>query len=170
MATEKKRSAMTESKGGAQKFAAARALSPFEEMDRMFEHFFPRGGMRPFRWERPSWAELPLPFEGKTPRVDVIDRDTEIVIHAEVPGVDKKDLEVSLSDNSVTIKGKTEREVKEEKDNYYRCETSQGSFSRTIALPSNVDSDKAKTKFKDGLLELTLPKVEKTKRRSIKID
>lgn len=174
MANEKKKSEVSASKGASkgevQKATPARALSPFEEMDRMFEHFFPRGWMRPFHWERPSWAELPLPFEGKMPRIDVIDRDTEIVIHAEVPGVDKKDLDVSVTDNSVTIKGKTEREVKEEKENYYRCETSQGSFSRTIPLPSKVDSEKAKTKFKDGLLELTLPKAEKSTRRNIKIE
>lgn len=152
------------------KSSPKRALTPFEEMDRMFENFFPRGWMRPFHFERPSWAELPLPFESKLPRVDIIDRDSEIVIRAEVPGVDKNDLDVSVTDNSVTIKGSTHHEVKEEKGDYYRCETTQGSFSRTIPLPGGVDSEKAKTKFKDGLLELTLPKMEKTKRRSIKIE
>jgi HSP20 family protein len=174
MATEKKKSDVTETKpaakGEVQKATPTRALSPFEEMDRLFEHFFPRGWMRPFHWERPSWSELALPFEGKLPRVDVIDRDTEIVVRAEVPGVDKKDLDVSMTDNTVTIKGSTSHEEKEEKGDYYRCETSRGSFTRTVALPGDVDSSKAKSKFKDGVLELTLPKVEKSKRRSIKID
>lgn len=151
-----------------------RALSPFEEMDRMFdrwfENFFPLGWMRPFRMERPSWGELAAPFEGRMPKVDVIDRDDEVVVRAEVPGIEKDELDVSVSDNAVTIKGETKREAKEEKGNYYRCEISRGAFTRTIALPDYVDTDGAKAKFKDGMLELTLPKVEKAKRRSIKID
>jgi HSP20 family protein len=175
MATEKRKSEMaSEGKSSPKlevlKTSPARALSPFEEMDRMFENFFHRGWMRPLHWERPAWAELPVPFEGKMPRVDVIDRDGEIVVRAEVPGVDKNDLDVSVTENSVTIKGSTRREEKEEKGDYFRCETTQGSFSRTVSLPCDVDNEKAKTKFKDGILELTLPKMEKTKRRSIKIE
>ena len=153
-----------------QKATPSRALSPFEEMDRFFEGFFPRGWMRPLRWEWPSWGELPMPFEGKMPRVDVIDRDTEIVVRAELPGVEKQDVEVSTTENTVTIKGSTRREEKEEKGNYYRCEISRGSFSRTVALPGDVDSNKAKATFKDGVLELTLPKIEKSKRRTITVE
>jgi HSP20 family protein len=153
-----------------QKAAPSRALSPFEEMDRFFEGVFPRGWMRPFRWEWPSWGELPMPFEGKMPRVDVIDREADILVRAEVPGVDKKDLEISTTENTVTIKGSTRREEKEEKGDYYRCEISRGSFSRTVALPGDVDSSKAKATFKDGVLELTLPKVEKSKRRTITVE
>ena len=89
---------------------------------------------------------------------------------AEVPGVEKDDLDVSVSDNSVTIKGETKREEKEENADYYRCEISRGSFARTVLLPSDVDTGKTKAKFKDGILELTLPKIKKTKRRTIKID
>jgi HSP20 family protein len=148
----------------------ARTLSPFEEMDRMFENYFPRGWMRPFHTEWPAWSKLAAPFEGRMPKVDVIDRDDEVVVRAEVPGVEKEDLDISVSDNSVTIKGKTRHEEKEEKGDYYRCEISQGSFARMVALPDYVDSDAAKAAFKDGVLELTLPKVEKAKRRSIKID
>jgi len=147
-----------------------RALSPFEEMDRWFEGFFPRGWMRPFRMEWPGWGELAAPFEGRMPKIDVIDRDEEVVVRAEVPGVEKDDLDVSVSGNTVTIKGETKREAKEEKGNYYRCEISRGAFARTVVLPDYVDSDSAKAKFEDGVLELTLPKVEKAKRRTIKVD
>jgi HSP20 family protein len=148
-----------------------RVLTPFEEMDHWFENVFPRRGwMRPFRTEWPSWGELGAPFEGRVPKVDVIDRDDEIVVRAEVPGVEKDDLNVSVSDNAVTIKGETNREEKEEKGDYYRCEISRGSFVRTVALPNYVDTDSVKATFKDGVLELTLRKVEKAKRRSIKID
>lgn len=148
----------------------ARALSPFEEMERWFEGSFPRGWMRPFHIEWPRLGELAAPFEGRMPKVDVIDRDDEVLVRAEVPGVDKNDLDVSVSDNSVTIKGETKREEKEEKGDYYRCEISRGSFARTVLLPSDVDIEHTKAQFKDGVLELTLPKIEKTKRRTIKID
>lgn len=158
-----------------QKAAPARALGPFEDMERMMERMFegslfPRGWMLPFRWERPLWREVAAPFEGRVPSVDVVDREDEVVVRAELPGVEKKDLDVSMSDGTVTIKASTKHEEKEEKGDYYRCEISQGSFVRTVTLPAEVDGSKAKAKFKDGLLELTLPKVEKSKRHSISVD
>lgn len=147
-----------------------RGASPFDEMERWFEDFYPRGWMRPFRMAWPSWGELAAPFEGRMPKVDVIDRDDEIVVRAEVPGVEKDDLDISVSDNTVTIKGQTKHEAKEEKGDYYRCEISRGTFARTVSLPSDVDSDKVKAQFRDGVLELTLPKVTRAKRRAIKIE
>lgn len=170
--TGKKKAVASTKKAGpdAEKVAATRALSPFEEMDRFFDNFIHRGFMRPFRWELPAWGEAGAPFEGRMPKVDVIDRDNEVVVKAEIPGVNKEDLEVSTTDNTVTIKGTTSHEEKEEKGDFYRCEISRGSFSRTVALPSDVDNSKAKASFKNGILELTLPKVSKSKRRSIKVD
>jgi len=156
--------------GTLQKAGSPRALSPLEEMERMFDSFFPRGWLRPARWEWPSWAEVPAPFEGKTPRVDVIERDDEVVVKAELPGVRKEDVEVSLTDNSVCIKGSTSHEEKQEKGDYYRREMSRGEFARTVALPSEVDGDKAKARFADGVLEVVVPKVAKAKRRSVKVD
>jgi len=171
MANETKTEVSATQKGSAlQKISPMHAISPFEEMERMMESFFPRSWLRPFLWERPLMSELALPFEGKLPRVDVIDRDEEVLVRAEVPGVDKKDLEISVSENTVTINGKTSHEEKEEKGNYYRCEVSRGAFTRTVALPSDVDAGKAKTTFKDGILELTLPKVTKSKRHTIKLE
>lgn len=111
-----------------------------------------------------------MPFEGRLPKVDIIDRESEIVVRAEVAGVDKKDLDVSVTDTTVTIKGSTRQESKEEKGDYYRCEISQGSFARTVALPGDVDSGKARASFKDGILELMLPKKEAAKRHSIKVE
>jgi HSP20 family protein len=161
--------AKKESKQVMQKAEPKHALSPFEEMDRMFEDYFSRGWMRPFPWKWPSLGEMAKPFEGKMPKVDVIERDDEVVVKAELPGVEKKDIDVSVTENSVTIKGSTSHEEKEEKGDYYRCEISQGAYSRTVGLPSYVDADKAKANFKDGILELTLPKVEKSKRRTIEV-
>lgn len=152
------------------KSTSARILSPFTEMEQMFKDHFPRNWLHPFQWERPQWGEITSPFAGKLPHVDIIDRDNEILVRAELPGIDKKDLDVSMTDNTVTIKGSTCHEGKEEKGDYYRCETSRGSFSRTIPLPSIVDNARTKTTFKDGVLELTVPKVEKSKRRNIHVD
>ena len=148
----------------------ARVLSPFDEMDRWFEQSFPRGWMRRFRRAWPSWDELAAPLEARMPNVDVIDRDEEVVVRAEVPGVGKDDLEVSVSDNTVTIKGETKHEEKEEKGDYYRSDISRGAFTRTVMLPGAVDADKASARFKDGVPELTLPKVEPARRRTIRID
>lgn len=84
-------------------------------------------------------------------------------------GVDKKDIDISVGEDSVTIKGETRKEEKEEKGDYYRCEISSGSFSRTVALPAAVDGAKATATFKDGVLELTLPKLKATKRHKISV-
>jgi len=135
----------------------------FGNLERMFEDFFGRRWMRPAGWER-AFAELPT-----LPHVDVIDRDNELVVRAEVPGYKKDDLEISVADGLLTIKGETRAEEKEEKGDYYRCEISRGAFSRSIGLPAAVDDTKAKASVKDGMLELTLPKLEKSKRHTIAI-
>ena len=165
MAKENKK----ESKQELQQAQPARALSPFEEMERLFDAFYPRGWMRPlFRdWPTPGEAGA---FGGKMPSVDVINRDKEIVIKAELPGVDKKDLEVSVTRNSVSIKGTTSHEEKEEKGDYYRSEISRGEYARTLSLPADIDEDKAMASFRNGILELTLPKLELSKRKTVNVD
>jgi len=147
----------------------AHLLTPFEDMEHWFEDTFPRSWLRQHRMAMPSGFNLYSPFEVRSPKVDVIDREDEVFIRAELPGIDKKDIEVSMSDNMVTIKGASRKEEKEEKGDYYRCETSQGSFSRSLSLPAEVNIDKSDAKFNDGVLELKLPKLEGAKRRSIKI-
>lgn len=135
----------------------------FGTAERMFEDFFGRRGMWPARWDR-AVAELPA-----FPSVDVIDRDDELVVRAEVPGYKKEEIEISVADSLLTIKGETHAEEKAEKGNYYHCEISHGAFSRSIGLPAAVDDTKAKASMKDGMLELTLPKREKSKRHTIAI-
>ncbi len=171
MSKSNKKADVTPIKSGkVQKSAPSRMLSPFEEFDRMFENAFSRGWMRPSLWGMGNMPELGKAFEGRVPNVDVIDRDNEILVRAELPGVDKDNIEVTLSDNAVTIKGSTRKEEKEEKGDFYRCEISSGSFSRTVGLPARVDSEHSKAVFKDGVLELKLAKTEKASRRSIKIE
>ena len=137
-----------------------RTARSFSDVESWFQEMFPRM-MRPGSWEWPDWpsfGQIPRPFEGKTPRVDVIDPDGEILVKAEFPGVSKDNLEITATGNTVTLKGTSRYEHKEEKGDYHRSEISHGVFARTVTLPAEVDSDKAEAKFKDGLLELTLPK------------
>jgi HSP20 family protein len=144
----------------------------FKEMDRFFDDYLPR------RWRQhfhrgflggPVAASM-SPFEGKTPRVDVINREEDILVRAELPGVDKKDVSVAIADNVLTIEASMGKEEKEEKAEYYRQEICRGSYRRTFELPAAVKEDEAKATFQNGLLELTLPKTEKTKRTTIKVD
>ncbi len=149
--------------------APAQPLAPFGEMERFMDRLFPRGWLRPFGWEPAVWGEMPQLFEPSALRVDVIDKETEVVIRAEVPGIDKKDLEISLDDNLLTIRGTAARELKEEKENYFRREIARGELSRTILLPTGVDAAKAQSELKDGVLELRLPKIEKASRVRIPV-
>ncbi len=171
--SESKEKKMAKSAEHPVKAVGSRAVSPFEEMERMFDNFFAarqHGWLMPFGGHWLGRSELAAPFEGRTPKVDVIDRDNEVMVKAELPGVKKEDLEVTVGDNSITIRATTKQESKEEKQNYYRSEISSGEFMRTVGLPATVDVEKAKAKFADGVLEMTLPKVEVAKRRNVKID
>jgi HSP20 family protein len=152
---------VTVSKGTAERMPRP---APFADIDRMFDDFFGRRWLRPFGAER-TFAEM----AASAPSVDVIDRDDEVIVRAAVPGYKKEEIEIAVSNSTLTLKGETKTEEKEEKGDYYRCEISQGSFSRTIALPAEVDDSKAKAEMKDGMLELKLPKLEKSKRHTIAI-
>lgn len=166
MAPQSKGKDVAVTKGTELQKAPMRVMSPFDNMERMFDDFWGRGWLRPFRWEPPIRSEM----ASVMPKVDVIDRDAEVVVRAEVPGYDREDIEISVSGNMLTVKGETKREEKEEKGDYHRWEISRGSFARTVGLPAEVDESKAKAVLKDGVLELTLPKLEKSKRKLIKID
>jgi HSP20 family protein len=145
------------------------ARDPFREMDRLFDRFI----AHPFagRWTRP-WYEgmLGLEEEMYVPRVDVIDRENEVVIRAEVPGVTKDDLDISMTDDSLTLRGSVAHEERKEEADYVVQETRRGGFSRTIPLPAYVDQSKVKARYHDGIVELTLPKTERSKRRKVEIE
>jgi HSP20 family protein len=148
---------------------------PFQELEKRmhdmesrFEDFFSADWMHPSTWELPDWAHMNQ-LELKIPKMDIVDRDDDVLVRVDLPGVKKEDVDVSLTDNTVTVKGSTSEEKKEENGDYYRCETMKGSFSRTMSLPSEVDGSKAKSTFKDGVLEVVVPKLEKARRHSVKI-
>jgi len=142
-------------------------LSLQHRMNRMFDDFFG------------DWADFPLsPFRalgrvdgGFMPRMDVAETDKEVTITAELAGLDEKDVEITLQDNVLTIKGEKKAERQENQANRYVAERSYGAFCRSIELPAEVEQDKIDATFKKGILTVRLPKtpVEEAKAKKIEI-
>lgn len=149
--------------------ARGQLLGSLEDFEHFFDEFLNRSGwMQPLF--RRGFPDFESAFGNRWPKVDVIDRDNEIVVKAELPGVDKDNVEVSISDNLLTIRASTQHEKKEEKGQYFRRELSRGECQRAVRLPGQVDGDKAKASFKDGILEISVPKAPGSKRQSIKVE
>ncbi|MFH0910057.1 MAG: Hsp20/alpha crystallin family protein [Planctomycetota bacterium] len=121
------------------------------DMNRLFEDFFHGSELALF-------GERPWERGVSSPRVDVRENDKEVEITAEIPGIAEDDIEVSLSDDILTIKGETRTEREEEKGHYVRKEHSSRSFQRTLSIPVPIDSDAAEAAYKDGVLTVRLPK------------
>jgi HSP20 family protein len=115
-------------------------------------------------------GETELSTRSWAPPVDIYETENDIVLKAELPGIDPKDVEVRVEDNTLYLKGERnyEKEVKEQ--NYHRVERSYGSFARSFSLPNSIDADQVKAEYKDGMLTLTMPKREEAKPKTIKID
>ncbi len=129
------------------------------DLDPFFGHRWPRFSTNRV-WER-SWS----------PVVDVEEKENEIILNAELPGMTKSDIDVTIEDSILTLSGekKTSRENGDEESGYYRNERFFGKFERSFTLPSSVVSSKAKATFKDGILVITLPKKEEAKSKKITI-
>lgn len=149
------------------KSAAMQIAGPWEQMEHLMDEFVPARWMQ--RWGVPDWGERFVGIQAQVPHVDVIDRDDEVLVKAEIPGVRKEDVELSVTDTTLTVAGKTQHEEKESRENFYRREIRRGEFSRTVALPAAVDTEKASAKFEDGMLMVSLPKVTKTARKRLEI-
>ena len=140
------------------------SLMSIDEFDSFFDDFLSR------RWPRLLDWNMPTLSEASFPKVDILDHDNNIEVQAALPGIKKEGLEVSINNQTMTIRTTTKEEKKEEeKGKYFRREITHGEFQRTLSLPENVDGDKAQASFKDGLLKVTIPKTEKSKRKSIEI-
>jgi HSP20 family protein len=144
--------------------SSAGGLISFEEFDNFFDDFLSRRWPRLLDWNFPSMSALEKGF----PKVDIIDHDNEIEVQAALPGVKKEDLDVTINNQTITIRTSTKEEKKEE-GKYFRREITRGEYHRTLSLPDNVDYDNAKASFKDGILKVTIPKTAKGKRKSIEI-
>lgn len=175
MAEKRTEVAHTEEKGLARKEAVPvggpfRMLDRFaEEMDRVFDDFgFGRGWLTPRLGF--GWRPLIDRAEGWLPDVEMLQRNHELVIRADLPGLTKEDVKVDITENAVTIQGERRREHEEEKGGVYRSERSYGGFSRTIALPEGAITDQAKASYKDGVLEITMPAPPETVTRGRKLE
>jgi HSP20 family protein len=147
--------------------AIAREMSRAErEMERMFEDFLGRP------WPGLSWPRRLRLWEDlatRGPAIEVYEEKDDVVVKAELPGMRKEDLEVNISDNFLTIKGEKKKEEEVEEKGYYYSERSYGSFTRTVEIPKDIQPDKVRASFKDGVLEVRLPKTEEAKRKEVKI-
>jgi len=128
------------------------------EMDRLWDDFF-GPGRRSLRPLEPEWA----------PAVDVSETADKVVVKAEVPGIEAKDIDISLSGDVLTIKGEKKSAREEKKENYHLVERSYGSFSRSLRLPAAVIADKIEAAYKQGVLTVTCPKKEEVKPKAIKV-
>jgi len=142
-----------------------RQLAPFgdfdrlrRQMDRMWDSLFdwrPRLGAE----EEGEWL----------PTLDLTENPNEFIVKAEMPGLDPKDVDISLSDKLLTIKGEKKQEREEKEENYHLTERSFGSFVRSIQLPAEVKSEKISASYKNGILRIVLPKSEEAKKKEVKI-
>jgi HSP20 family protein len=130
-----------------------------DEMNKLFDDFLGRPLMRT-EWSEGVW----------NPSVDVSETKDNVLIKAEMPGLIKDDVKISVQDNMLTLSGEKKQEKEEKETNYHRIESSYGAFSRSFTLPTSVKSDKIKATYKDGVLSITLPKIEEVKAKEIPIN
>ena len=141
-----------------------RALMPWtgmtglkQEMDRMFDRFF-----------ESKWDEFPALGEW-APSMDISETKDSLVAKIEAPGMEEKDIQVSLQENLLTIKGEKKQEKEAKDEHYHRVERTYGMFARSVRLPVTVDGSKVVASFKNGLLTITLPKTPTSKGTTIPI-
>lgn len=127
------------------------------DIDRLFEDFFERGA-------------FPRGALGATePAVEVSDTTDAVVVKAQVPGISKENIQLSVTENTLTLQGELKEEETTEDKNYHRREFRYGAFARTVSLPTAVQAEHATARLKDGVLEVTIPKSEETKVKEIPI-
>lgn len=131
-------------------------MSMRDDFDRLFESFF--GGMPVIRED--FW----------TPFVDIVENNGNIEVKAEIPGMKKEDIKVTVRDNVLSIVGERKQEQETKEKTFHRIESYYGKFNRNIRLPSEVEADKIKATYKDGILNITLPKPESAKPKKIEVE
>ncbi len=126
------------------------------EMEKVFDNFLAERGLEgEFVW---------------TPPIEVKETDDRYVIRMDIPGVEKENVKIEISDNTLIVSGERKEEKEEKEANYYRREIAYGSFYRAIQLPSDINPEEIKARYENGVLTITVPKSEKAKKREIKIE
>jgi len=160
---------MTKEKGKAELVTKKESemLSPLGDT----QHYFNEMWHHPFAlFRNPMWSQAS--FSGReivAPIVDIFEEGKEVVVKAEIPGMKKSDINIDINGNNMTISGEKKQEKKVDRKDYHRVECSYGSFCRSFRLPDTVNSDKAKASFKNGVLEIRMPKSGKEKKKKITI-
>ena len=150
--------------GGLTPFRPLAEIARWErDFDRMLENFF--RGRSPLSFED-RWSER---LGISEPAVDLYEENDDIVVKAEMPGLSKDDIDVNITDHLLVLKGEKKKEEEASERDYYRSERVYGSFVRSIPLPAETDPQKAKATFKNGVLEIRLPKSDEAKKREIKV-
>ena len=135
------------------------------EIDRLFEDF-----RRHFMWPRPRGLHRWPEAVGIQPlNLDAFEQGDDVVVKVELPGMSRDEIEVTLTDSALTVKGEKRKEEEVKDEDYHRCERSFGAFSRTIELPVPVKTEAAKARFTNGVLEIRIPKTEEARRKPIKV-
>jgi len=136
-------------------------VDDFQNLQERFHRIFEDTALSRFTGEESmgSWS----------PRCDIYEEGDTIVVKAEVPGIDRNDLDLQIENNVLTLRGERKREQEVKSENLYRTERFYGSFTRSFTLPVTVDTEKIKAEYNDGVLKVTLPKVEEAKPRKIKV-
>jgi HSP20 family protein len=134
-------------------------LSVRDEMNRVMNEVFGRGANDESSWFSVAWS----------PPVDIFETDEALVMKAELPGFSKDDISIELKDNSLVIKGERKHDDEVKEGNYHRTERAYGAFQRSFLLPTTVDQEKVKASYKDGILELRLPKVQAAQPKRIAV-
>ena len=129
-----------------------------EEVNRLFSHNL-----------GPSFGEEGIARGAWNPNVDIYENKDQIVLEAELPGMNREDFDLTIENSVITLRGERHFEKKHETDNYHRVERSYGSFTRSFTLPQTVSGDGVKAEYRDGVLRVTLPKREETKARRIEV-
>jgi HSP20 family protein len=146
------------------RFASLGIWSPFVELDG-FRRLFDEPFVPSLPWN------LGENGEGEwRPLVDIVENKDGLLLKVEIPGVKQEDISLSLEDNVLTVKGERKYEAQTNEDGYSRVERRYGAFSRTVLLPPTVDADQVKATYKDGVLEILLPKQEEAKPKTIKVE
>ncbi|MGB7061924.1 MAG: Hsp20/alpha crystallin family protein [Candidatus Zixiibacteriota bacterium] len=133
-------------------------VSVQDEMSRLFDDIFGQRSTR-VQWTDGVW----------NPSVDITEDKDSVVVRAEMPGLNKDDIKISVQDSILTLKGEKKQEKEEKETDYHRIERSYGSFCRSFQLPTTVRADKIKANYKDGVLSISLPKTEEVKPKEIPI-
>lgn len=133
-----------------------------QQMERRFADLF--SGRIARLWEEKEEAEI------AEPALDLYEDENEIVVKAELPGMAKDDIQISFADNVLTLRGEKKKEEEDKGKDYYRSERVYGAFVRSVVLPAEVNPEKATALFKNGVLEIRLPKSESAKKKEIKVN